>query len=80
MSDSTAVWPDESDTSKQSGLSPIGFVRIACKILHQGVRYEERGNRPNPHAVRERTRRLTRALRHLGYQVQLTPLTSGGIA
>jgi hypothetical protein len=56
------------------------ICRIAWKILHQGARYEERGNRPNPQAVRERTRRLTRALRQLGCQVQLTPLTTGGIA
>jgi transposase len=56
------------------------LCRIAWKILHQGVRYEERGNRPDPQAVRQRTNRLIRALRNLGYQVQLTPASSGAIA
>jgi transposase len=55
------------------------LCRIAWKILHQGVRYEERGNRPDPQAVRERTRRLIRSLRQLGYQVQLTPASGGGV-
>jgi transposase len=56
------------------------LCRLAWKILHQGVRYEERGTRLNSQAVRERTRRLTRALRDLGYQVQLTPATNGADA
>lgn len=56
------------------------LCRIAWKILHQGVRYEERGQRPDPQAVRQRTNRLIRALRNLGYQVQLTPATNGGVA
>jgi hypothetical protein len=53
------------------------LCRIAWKILHQGVRYEERGTQPNPQAIRQRTNRLIRALRELGYQVQLTTATCG---
>jgi len=55
------------------------LCRIAWKILHQGVRYEERGHRPDPQAVRQRANRLIRALRNLGYQVQLTQPSTEGI-
>jgi transposase len=55
------------------------LCRLAWKILHQGVRYEERGSTPNSQAVRLRTHRLLRALRNLGYQVQLTPASSGDL-
>jgi transposase len=50
------------------------LCRLTWKILHQGVSYEERGNRPNPKAVRRRTTRLIRKFRELGYAVQLTPI------
>ncbi len=50
------------------------MCRIIWKILHQGVTYEERGQQPNPQALRQRTRKLVRDLRRLGYQVELTPL------
>jgi transposase len=55
------------------------ICRIAWKILHDGVRYEERGLRTNPKAVRQRMNRLIRDLRGLGYEVHLTPL-AGAIA
>ena len=48
------------------------LCRLTWKILHQGVTYEERGCRPNPQAVRQRAGKLLRALRNLGYNVQLT--------
>jgi transposase len=48
------------------------LCRVTWKILHQGVSYEERGQRPNPQAVRQRANRLIRDLRRLGCQVQLT--------
>lgn len=50
------------------------LCRIAWKILHQAVRYEERGNRPSPQAVRQRVNRIKAELKRLGYQVQLTPV------
>jgi transposase len=56
------------------------LCRITWKILHEGVSYEERGQRPNPLAVRQRAHRLIRDLRRLGYQVQLTPLNPGAIS
>jgi len=55
------------------------LCRIAWKILHQGVTYEERGQRLNPQAVRQRANRLIRDLRRLGYQVQLTPVNAGAV-
>jgi transposase len=55
------------------------ICRITWKILHQGVNYEERGQRTNPQAARRRANRLVRDLRRLGYQVQLTPANPGGL-
>ena len=52
------------------------LCRLSWKILHQGVRYEERGSRLDPKLVMERERKLIRQLRGLGYHVQLTPLTA----
>ena len=50
------------------------LCRLTWKILHQGVRYIEHGNRPNPKAVKTRMNKLIRELRSLGYQVQVAPL------
>jgi transposase len=56
------------------------ICRIAWKILHESVRYEERGLRINPQALRYRANRLVRNLRRLGYQVHLTPITEEAVA
>jgi transposase len=48
------------------------LCRLTWKILHQGVRYEERGQLPDPKLVRARKNKLVRQLRELGYEVQLT--------
>jgi len=53
------------------------LCRITWKILHQGVRYEERGPRFNPKADHRRATSLVRQLRQLGYAVNLTPLNPG---
>jgi transposase len=49
------------------------LCRVIWKILHDGVRYEERGHRPNQKAVSKRAGRLLRELRRLGYTVHATP-------
>ncbi len=49
------------------------LCRVVWKILHDGVRYEERGLRPNLRAVHHRARRLIRQLRSLGYNLSATP-------
>jgi hypothetical protein len=41
------------------------------KILHEGIRYEERGPAVSDEAKKVRARKMTRELRSLGYQVQL---------
>jgi transposase len=50
---------------------------ITWKILHEGVIYEERGQRTNPTAARKRAQRLIRELTRLGYEVQLRALGTG---
>jgi hypothetical protein len=39
-------------------------------ILHRGVRYEERGPSVNTKSRRQRTSRMIRELRNLGYRVE----------
>jgi transposase len=56
------------------------ICRITWKILHQGATYEERGQRLNLQAVRQRANRLVRDLRRLGYQVQLTHVNPAIVA
>ncbi|HEY1340266.1 MAG TPA: IS110 family transposase [Bryobacteraceae bacterium] len=57
------------------------LCRLIWKILHQGVKYEERGHRTNLRAVRERATRLIRQLRGLGYSVQVSaPPAAAGAA
>jgi transposase len=50
------------------------LCRIIWKVLHDGVRYQERGNRPKPEVVRQRLNRVLRNLRKLGYEAILQPL------
>jgi hypothetical protein len=40
-------------------------------ILHQGIRYDERGPAVNKEAKQARTRKMIRELRGLGYRVEL---------
>jgi transposase len=48
------------------------LCRVLWKILHDGVEYQERGNRPDPQTIQRRVDKLVRHLRGLGYQVQLS--------
>jgi len=50
------------------------LCRLVWKILHDGVAYLERGSQRDPKARRQRAQTLLRALRKLGYQVELKPL------
>ena len=52
------------------------LCRLTWKILHQGVRYIEYGNRTNPKAVKTRMKKLIRELQSLGYLVQVEPLNN----
>jgi transposase len=48
--------------------------RVVWKILHDGVRYIERGTETTPQAKKCRAQKLAQALRKLGYRVTLTPI------
>jgi transposase len=47
------------------------LCRLIWKILHQGIRYEERGPSVSQSARRARAARMIRELRSLGYRVEL---------
>jgi transposase len=48
------------------------LTRLIWKILHQGVRYEERGPAVSQKSRAARTRKMIKELRSLGYRVELT--------
>ena len=52
------------------------LCRLIWKILHQGVRYEERGPALSQKSKRHRTVRMIRALRSFGYRVELASAQS----
>jgi hypothetical protein len=48
------------------------LCRLVWKILHEGVRFIEKGGEPDAQAKKKRTRILVQALRHLGYDVAIS--------
>ena len=52
------------------------LCRLIWKILHQGVRYEERGPAVSEEAKKVRARKMIRELRSLGYHVERLPAPS----
>jgi transposase len=56
------------------------LCRLIWKILHQGVRYEERGPAVSQEAKKVRARKMIRELRSLGYRVELLPAPSSSPA
>jgi transposase len=51
------------------------LCRVVWKILHESVRYIEQGSESDPRVRKQRARSLARALRKLGYEVAITPVT-----
>ena len=51
------------------------LCRLIWKVLHEGVRYVERGP-VNALTLKRRKQRLVTQLKKLGYSVQLTPITA----
>jgi hypothetical protein len=45
------------------------LCRVAWKILHDGVSYQERGALLSPQGQKRRIQRLMKELRHLGYTI-----------
>ena len=56
------------------------LCRLIWKILHQGVRYEERGPAVSQKSKQKRTARMIRQLRDLGYRVELLKPAAGAPA
>jgi hypothetical protein len=56
------------------------LCRLIWKILHQGIRYEERGPAVSEEAKKVRARKMIRELRSLGYRVELLPAASSSPA
>lgn len=49
------------------------LAEVIWKILHAGVRYEERGSLSTPQAIKRRLQRLAKELRAAGYSVEVKP-------
>jgi|SRR5215471_1686398 len=54
------------------------LCKLVWKILHDGVRFVEQGNEPDPRAKRQRAQRLLRSLRRLGYEVSIKQAVAEG--
>ena len=48
------------------------LCRLVWKILHEGIRFIEKGREPDAQAKKKRARMLVQALRRLGYDVAIT--------
>jgi hypothetical protein len=58
------------DTQQAIGAIAHRLCRLIWKILHEGIRYEERGPAVSEEAKRVRTRKMIRELRSLGFRVE----------
>lgn len=56
------------------------MARIVWKVLHDRVRYDEKGMRANPAAARKRASRLLSQLKRMGYSVQVIAVPSEAAA
>ena len=56
------------------------LCRLIWKILHEGIRYEERGPAVSEEAKKVRARKMIRELRSLGYRVEPLPAPSNSPA
>ena len=53
------------------GIIAHKLCRLIWKILHLGVRYEERGPEVSKMSKQNRTQKMIRELRRLGYRIEL---------
>jgi len=56
------------------------LCRLIWKLLHERVRYEERGPAVTKHRAQRRAAKMIRELRNLGYRVERVPALSGSPA
>jgi transposase len=54
------------------GIIAHKLCRLIWKILHLGIRYDERGPEVSKLSKQKRTQKMIRELRRLGYQIELT--------
>jgi len=52
------------------GIIAHKLCRLVWKILHRGIRYEERGPEVSKTSKQKRTRKMIQALRRLGYRIE----------
>jgi transposase len=62
------------------GIIAHKLCRLIWKILHRGIRYEERGPEVRKASKQKRTRKMTRELRRLGYRIEPSPSQSATTA
>jgi len=55
------------------GIIAHKLCRLVWKILHRGIRYEERGPELSETSKQKRTRKMIRQLRRLGYRIEPSP-------
>jgi transposase len=58
------------------GIIAHKLCRLVWKILHRGIRYQERGPEVSKASKQKRTRKMIQALRRLGYRIEPTPSQS----
>jgi transposase len=51
------------------------LCRLVWKVLHEGVHYIEQGEESSPRAKQQKAQKMIRALRRMGFAVQISPLT-----
>ena len=52
------------------GIIAHKLCRLVWKILHRGIRYEERGPEVSKASKQKRTRKMIQALHRLGYRIE----------
>lgn len=52
------------------------LCRLVWKVLHQDIHYVEQGDESSPKAKQQKAQKMIRALRRMGFAVQLSPITS----
>ena len=58
------------------GIIAHKLCRLVWKILHRGIRYEERSPEVSKASKQKRTRKMIRQLRRLGYRIEPSPSQS----
>jgi len=58
------------------GIIAHKLCRLVWKILHRGLRYEERGQEVSKASKQKHTRKMIQALRRLGYRIEPNPFQS----